>query len=665
MAGLIVSDGAGQLGLDVLDPGESRRLLERIVGEERVAAEPVAAERLARLCGGLPLAIRIAAANLLVRRVGLGDYCAELTADGRGEGLLSRLRVDGDQRSTIRLAFELSYRALPDPAQRVFRLLSLMPGADVAVHASAALADLTAAEAEVELKVLAEAHLLEERGNGRYDMHDLLRTYARELTAADAREARLAQERLFDWYLCHTEAAAQLLCPPDTAPGSRPVAGLPPSTLFPTHAQAGEWLEGERENLVGAVLQAARSGFPRAAWQIAEHLHGFLYQGAYTADCLEVAAAALSAAEADGELRAQAAARLRYGESRWALGENALALRQYARAQQLAGQAGWQAGRALALRRIGAAHQENGAMSLAFQFLSQARELAGRTDRAGAAEDLTNLGLICWKLGRLAEAAAHFTTAAQMYQELEDRRAVAIAHTNLGIAYRAMGRPRETIRVIGQALPVHVGNGNKVSEVVALNCLAGAHTDLGDPVAGGRLARAALEAARSLGQRRLEANALIALGAAQERAGDLAGSADSYRAAVELAELVGDCFPQVAALVGEGMVQARLEKYDDAQATARRAAAIAGSAELRVLEGCALDVLADVSLRRGEPGAAVDAACASLALHRSTGHRPGELRSRLVLADAYAVLGEPEKSAEHRREAELLRPAVRRRVSKS
>ncbi|MEY9840409.1 BTAD domain-containing putative transcriptional regulator [Streptacidiphilus sp. EB103A] len=201
LAGLVASDGARRLALDVLDPDEACQLLAGIIGECGVAADEEAARRLVRLCGGLPLAIRIAAANLVARNLGIADYCAELA----GDDMLSRLRVDGDRRSTVRAAFDLSYRALPAAAQRMFRLLGLMPGPDLTVDGAAALADATSAESAGLLVSLTDTHLVQERAAGRFGLHDLLRSYARELVSRE--EAHAARQRLFDWYLDHTDAA--------------------------------------------------------------------------------------------------------------------------------------------------------------------------------------------------------------------------------------------------------------------------------------------------------------------------------------------------------------------------------------------------------------------------------------------------------------------------
>ena len=58
-------------------------------------------------------------------------------------------------------------------------------------------------------------------------------------------------------------------------------------------------------------------------------------------------------------------------------------------------------------------------MRLAYDYLSQARELTQRGNGTGTADDVTNLGLICWKLGRLDEAAEHFSQVAQLFRDLD------------------------------------------------------------------------------------------------------------------------------------------------------------------------------------------------------------------------------------------------------
>lgn len=180
LAGLVSAEGARRIALDVLDPDEGCHLLGSIAGSCNVAAERAAARRLVELCGGLPLAIRIAGANLVARDASIDAHCAELA----GDGILGRLRIEGDRHSAVRSAFELSYRTLPDDARRMFRLLGQLPGPEITVDAAAALAGATPAASAALLARLADAHLVRERA-GRFGLDVLLRSYARELIGTD------------------------------------------------------------------------------------------------------------------------------------------------------------------------------------------------------------------------------------------------------------------------------------------------------------------------------------------------------------------------------------------------------------------------------------------------------------------------------------------------
>ncbi|MFE6770747.1 BTAD domain-containing putative transcriptional regulator [Streptomyces fimicarius] len=184
LSGLVSSDGARRIALDVLDPDEACRLLGGIVGACNVAAEDDAARRLVALCGGLPLAIRIAGANLVARNARIADHTAELA----GEGILDRLHIEGDRRSAVRSAFDLSYRVLPAGARRMFRLLGLIPGKEFTTEDAAALADSAPAVVVGLLTILADAHLVRQRAVGRYELDVLLRSYARELLRSDGEQ---------------------------------------------------------------------------------------------------------------------------------------------------------------------------------------------------------------------------------------------------------------------------------------------------------------------------------------------------------------------------------------------------------------------------------------------------------------------------------------------
>ena len=173
MAGL---PGARLTDLDVMGPDEAMALFGRVVGEERVAPERRAAMDAVAACGFLPLAVRIAAGRLAVRRTWTVSDLAARLADEHGR--LDELR-SGDL--SVRDALTRGYRRLGPEQARAFRLLGSTDGPDVSVREAALLLGRSAEDAEEVLESLVDTSLLEAAGPGRYRLHDLVRLSAREL----------------------------------------------------------------------------------------------------------------------------------------------------------------------------------------------------------------------------------------------------------------------------------------------------------------------------------------------------------------------------------------------------------------------------------------------------------------------------------------------------
>ncbi|HYU84276.1 MAG TPA: BTAD domain-containing putative transcriptional regulator, partial [Kribbellaceae bacterium] len=264
LRGLVAADGAATLSLDAFTANESGALLSRLLGVRRIREEPQAAARLAGLCGHLPLALRIAAADLVTSRQTVAGYAARLATGDR----LKALQVDGDPHATVRAAFDLSYMAQPADAKRLFRLLGLVPGPDFTAPATAALADVSTGDAASILDRLANAHLIDEHGAGRYACHDLMRAYAAGLAAAEETDAdrEAAAGRLFDHYLRTVAAAAQRLYP-EVLRLPQPTADRSPRPAFGDHVEASTWLDAERANLIAAITYTSEHGPREVAWR--------------------------------------------------------------------------------------------------------------------------------------------------------------------------------------------------------------------------------------------------------------------------------------------------------------------------------------------------------------------------------------------------------------
>jgi len=631
LAGLVALDGAHRVTLDVLTPDEAQVLLGRVLGANRVRAEPAAVAELARLCAYLPLALRIAAANLGGDpRHTVASYAAALSEGNR----LGALGVEGDERAVVRAAFDLSYAALPAPASRLFRRLGLLPGPDVTAEAAAVLADVAPDEAARLLARLAEAHLLDEHRPGRFAFHELLRLYAAEGAAREhpAAEREAATGRLLDWYLAMVDAAARLLYPEKIRHPLPPPAPLPAST-FRDHTHASGWLDAERANLVAAVNHAAEHGPPSAAWLLADALRGYLGMRMYLVDWRSVAAAGKAAADASGDPRARAAAEHCLGEIQRRLGQFPQAREHYTAALELARHSGWLELQSAIVGSLADVYWQLGLLQEAAAQLAEAVAITARTGRIfSRAGQLSNLGVVTGALGRLPEAARYHAEALALHRASGARSSQALSLNNLGDAYRALGRLDEAMDHLSEGLALGRELGLRDLESTFLGSIAQTHRDAGRYNRALETASAAVALGRETGDRHDQSSALNTLGSILDRRGQLGQAISLYQEARCLAGKAGIRYQEAVALVGLSRAHRQLGEHDTALGHAREALAVARESGFRMLEGEALTAYAELHLTSGRADEAVRCAEQAVAVHRETGHRLG-------LARALAVLG--------------------------
>ncbi len=237
--------------LDEMATVEALTLLSRIVGAERVAAEPTATATVVQACGRLPLAVRIIGSRLASRPRWRIEAIAERLADER-----QRLGLLRTGELTVAAVFRLGYDQLEPAQARAFRLLAVPEAEDLPLAGVAAILECGHAEAELLCESLADLSLLDAAAIGRYRYHDLLRLFAREVAPADDTGA-LA--RLLDFYLA-TMKNVVLVCNPGTRLPEHLKATVATGLSFRDGADAQCWLNTERLNLIALLRQAARSG---------------------------------------------------------------------------------------------------------------------------------------------------------------------------------------------------------------------------------------------------------------------------------------------------------------------------------------------------------------------------------------------------------------------
>ena len=172
--------------------------------------------------------------------------------------------------TAVRAAFDLSYQRLDPDRSRLFRLLTINPGAEISTQATAVLADVDLRAARRGLEALARAHLIDHGSNyGKWRMHDLLHLYARQLSDAhsDADGREQARDRLLNYYLENAAAADAHL---------RALPGTPVPAVFTGRDKASAWLDAERPSLIATVTMAASTGRDQVAMRLPLNLAEYL-----------------------------------------------------------------------------------------------------------------------------------------------------------------------------------------------------------------------------------------------------------------------------------------------------------------------------------------------------------------------------------------------------
>jgi tetratricopeptide (TPR) repeat protein/cellulose biosynthesis protein BcsQ len=529
-------EGARQLSLDLMPTKEAVRLLAALAGEDRVAAEPEAAVEVVRLCGHLPLAIRIAGARLRSRpRLPVSGLAGRLADEHQR---LNELTV-GDL--GVRASFMLSYQLLAPYDARTFRRLGVLGGPDFGAGVVAALlgadpahpedAAETELAAEDSLEVLVDGQLVEiaseDRASGvRYYLNELLRTFAREMTARDesAEAATAALRRALEWYLHMTRQADARLGQLGSAAGDGVAEGQ----------AALAWLEAERPNLVAAARQAAEGGWHETVWELADALLDFFDLRKHWDDWRVTSELGLAAARQAGVKAAEAGMLYslgvvcqqtrrfqeavdaferslrafeelgdRRGEATAlrCLGQVALDRRELPRAGDLfeqslgtAAAVGDRHLEARLLRDLGTVHYELGQLDRADDLTRRSMELFRKLgDAYGEARALRNLGLVHRGLGDADRALAYLQRSLEVLRWLDDAYGAARTLTNLGIVYAEAGKLDPAIEAHEEALATYARVGDRHSIAVAHNDLGIAHGE------AGRLAAAAEALERALG----------------------------------------------------------------------------------------------------------------------------------------------------------------------
>ncbi|WCN79473.1 AfsR/SARP family transcriptional regulator [Micromonospora sp. LH3U1] len=439
LPGLVTAEGAQPVALDLLSTAEARQLLVRRLGVQRATAQPAAVDELISRTARLPLALSIVAARAAARPTFPLQAIADELAASRGG--LAALATD-DAATDLRTVLSWSYRLLSADAARLFRQISLHPGADVSAAAAASLADAPPHLVRPALDELTRANLLAEQTPNRFRCHDLLRAYGEELTDLHDSPAdrRAIRKRLLDHYLCVARDAVRLVDagwqPLDPPP--LPVAASTPA--FADHRSALAWFAVEQRVLLAAVQEAVAHSFDAHAGQLAQALTPLLSRLSQWHDLAAVQAIAITVARRRGDPCAEASAHRDLALAHIQLRRFGAAHHHLRRALARYEQVGDRPGLASAHLHLAWLSDIEGLPGAALPHAREALALASSTgDRLGEAAALNALGWSHARLDEHARAITYCKQALALYEEAEDRLGAAHTWDSLGFAYHGLG----------------------------------------------------------------------------------------------------------------------------------------------------------------------------------------------------------------------------------
>jgi tetratricopeptide (TPR) repeat protein len=503
LAGLI-GDGARLVEVDPLAGDESISLLTDAVGEARIDREREQAERLGQLCGGLPIALVVAAARLVARpRMSIGQVVSEL-ADETGR-LAELSSMEG---FSVQASFDAAYRDLDPAAAALYRRLALHPGQDfgfgpIATALLSVRADLRSPVGDP-LDVLMQANLLTERGDQRFAFHDLLRLHARQ--KAETEETPASRDRSLrgfaEWYLAMAGRADLAVTPYRRRIPWQPRTELAELATFENREMGLAWLEAERRNLMAASRAVMASGHADLAWHLSDVMWPLFLYAKHDGDRLEADQRGVTAARVWGNGWAEADMLKRLSRAMAGTGDLA------------------------------------GAEQLARAAIDRYREVG---DGRGDLDAQEVLASICRDGGRDAEAAGILTGVLAANRSRGEERNIALTLISLGMLLPSLGRPREAIELLEEARVLHTRladidpyNGARV-----VSGLAAAHLEAR---AFDHAADLAAEAARrmaALGSVTEQAEALRILGQAEAGRGDIEAARRQYHLAIDVLAPLG------------------------------------------------------------------------------------------------------------------------------
>ena len=446
----------GALRLDVLDEADAVEVFKEYYGRA-VSDETLAAvRRIVAATGRLTLAIVLAAQNAadneraipaLAEELAGAEAVLDLTEDAQ---MLSHRETRG-----VRIVFEQSYRALSEPAQRLFQALAVMPTGEFGREAALAVGRGVGVErVDSALDLLVRRALLEQfvgaGGAERLRQHPLLRAFAADQADTASRAvAGRAMAEYYAWYLAE-------------------------------HSADFRTLDREYPNILGGLRWIHdRAGTQEAGWAASltaryfTTLRRYLFLAGHNRDAAELLAWGIEAARAVGDRELEAALVTDSGIPFRDQRDYEPAIERYEAGLALARAAGSRPVEAFALGRLADLAHSRRQWDESIQLREQACAIYQEIgDETNWAHTKTDIGHVLSDEGEYARARLVLDEALPVAQRVGVTRTIAYANLMLGKLIRRQGKPQEALPYVLRALEMY-------SQVGEVGSVGGALEDLG------------------------------------------------------------------------------------------------------------------------------------------------------------------------------------------
>ena len=629
--------GARHLHLGVMSKQDAMQLFAQLVGPSLIEDTP-AAEAIVDLCGRLPLAIRIAGAQVAESGDLIG-FSRDLAAETNRLAALKYRNLD------LRASLGLSYHyGLSSSAQRAFRLLGIVGAPTFPSWVVAALLNVTGKQASAIARELVTAQLLENTGQdtldcARYRFHDLVRDLARELLS-DAEKAEGTQ-RLVDDYTALARRAQVLLEPlgPGDDDDDDDDDGAPPEYLGDVVAAMNRdwlaWFSDDRHNLLDVIKTASQQELWVSTSRLCELLTTLAEVPSYWDDWSQISDIALQANRRGGRRTAEAHTLRHLGDLRVYQGRRDDAKVRLQESVDIFRELGDEAGEAASLIRLGEVQRLTGDSAGGLESMQHGHTIYQRLgNELGIAYALTSIGGVLRVRGRWDEFIEAFQQCIPSLKAAGRRRQAAIALVSMGDVYHLKSMWAEANQCFDECLALFTSLGDQMWAQNTRRHIGVVHLILGRPDDAMRCFSEALATFEQIGDRRKAALTRWAIGEVHAYKGRLTESITSYQAALVVFQDINDRFCEAQVL--RDIAASRIRLHDPrAQQAIDASLGAARELDNNLMWATARIGLAELRYNQGRLEEAITAAQESLGTFRQCGDRRWQAKALTHLGALY------------------------------